>query len=121
MPLIPGMRTSSIRQSALRSWSKFKNSSAEANTFTANPTDLRNPQRASRTDSSSSTIEIRAGAATEEITSSGGIDLLYLGIKWQEGLALVAKEPACISRITWQIRNDNSSVQDFVLVKSLTD
>src|SRR5215467_14645080 len=52
------MRTSSIRQSVLRRSSALKNSSAEANTATANPTDLIKPLRDSRTESSSSTIEI---------------------------------------------------------------
>src|SRR5260221_4240420 len=66
MPPIPGMRTSSIRQSALASWSEAKNSSAEANALTANPSDLSNPQRASRTDSSSSTTEIRWTATKED-------------------------------------------------------
>src|SRR5260221_3582739 len=66
MPPIPGMRTSSIRQSALASWSEAKNSSAEANALTANPSDLSNPERASRTDSSSSTTEIRWTATKED-------------------------------------------------------
>ena len=38
---------------------RIQNSSAEANTFTANPTDLIKPLRDSRTESSSSTTEIR--------------------------------------------------------------
>src|SRR5258707_10468809 len=80
MPPIPGIRTSSTRQSALSSWFETKNPSAEANAFTANPTDLSNPQRASRTDSSSSTIEIRRGAATQENDLDCGKDPLYLGM-----------------------------------------
>src|SRR6266481_8725437 len=66
MPPIPGIRTSSTRQSALSSWFEAKNPSAEANEFTANPTDLSNPERASRTDSSSSTTEIRWTATKED-------------------------------------------------------
>src|SRR5260221_7241956 len=80
MPPIPGMRTSSIRQSALASWSEVKNSSADANALTANPTDLSNPQRASRTDSSSSTTEIR-WTATQQNDHFYGTYLLYLRIK----------------------------------------
>src|SRR5882672_10234423 len=66
MPPIPGIRTSSTRQSALSSWFEAKNPSAEANEFTANPTDLSNPQRASRTDSSSSTTEISWTATQQD-------------------------------------------------------
>ena len=65
IPFIPGMTTSSIRQSVLQKWSEFKNSSAEANTFTAYPRDLNRLCRDSRTESSSSTRSSRADAKEE--------------------------------------------------------
>jgi hypothetical protein len=46
------------RQSVLQKWSEFKNSSAEANTFTAYPRDLSRLCRDSRTESSPSTTEM---------------------------------------------------------------
>jgi hypothetical protein len=57
--------------------------------LTANPTDLTNPQRASRTESSSSIIEIRAGLATQEHRRHSGaallyVGILYFGINWRE-------------------------------------
>src|SRR5262249_22164992 len=55
----PGTTAESrIRQSVLRSRSESRNSSAEANTFIANPTDLIKRCRDSRTESLSSIIEI---------------------------------------------------------------
>src|SRR5271157_1899495 len=59
MPLIPGRRTSNMRQSALRGWVEFKNSSAEANRFTSKPADLISLCSDLRTEISSSTTEIR--------------------------------------------------------------
>lgn len=71
MPLCPGMRISSSRQSAVPARSELKYSSAEANVFTAKPTDLSSRLRPSRTDRSSSTIEIRRGIATSETANDG--------------------------------------------------
>jgi hypothetical protein len=60
------MRTSSSKQSVLPGWSELKYVSAEANAFTTNPAELSNRLSPSRTDSSSSTIEISLGFATQE-------------------------------------------------------
>src|SRR5271165_5561863 len=59
MPLIPGRRTSNMRQSALRGFSEFKNSSADANTATSRRTDLISLSSDFRTEISSSTTEMR--------------------------------------------------------------
>src|SRR6267154_675501 len=67
-PLIPGMRTSRIRQSVSRRRSELKNSSADANTSTPNVTDLSRPRRDSRTESSSSTTEMRAAFSTWDLS-----------------------------------------------------
>jgi len=58
MPLIPGSCTSNTRQSALRGWAEFKNSSAEANTSTSKPADLISLSSDLRIEISSSTTEI---------------------------------------------------------------
>jgi len=59
MPLKPGRRTSNMRQSPLRAWSEFKNSSAEANTFTSKRADLISRSSDRRTEISSSTTETK--------------------------------------------------------------
>ena len=59
MPLIPGSRTSNMRQSAVRGCAEFKNSSAEANTLTSMPADLISLSSEMRTETSSSTTAIR--------------------------------------------------------------
>src|SRR5258708_19219526 len=61
---IPGMRTSRIRQFVSGTRPELKNSSAEANACTPNLTDLSKPRRDSRTESSSSTTEMRGVLAT---------------------------------------------------------
>src|SRR5215469_4400204 len=83
MPPIPGMRTSSSRQSALLGWRELKYSSAEANVFTTNPTELSNRLRPSRTDSSSSTIEMLMGGATyESDNNTAGIHYTFVYNTW---------------------------------------
>src|SRR5262245_16012014 len=79
MPLIPGRRTSNMRHSALRVWSEFKNSSAEANTLTSRLTDLISRSSDLRTEISSSITEIR-GAISPPLFYNRRIeqDLLHL-------------------------------------------
>src|SRR5690242_19397456 len=57
MPLIPGRRTSNMRQAGLREWLESKNSSAEANTLTSRRTERISLSRDLRTETSSSTTE----------------------------------------------------------------
>jgi len=59
MPLIPGRRTSNMRQSVLLGSVELRNSSAEANTRTSSPTDLISLSSDLRIEISSSTTVIR--------------------------------------------------------------
>jgi hypothetical protein len=72
MPLIPGRRTSNMRQSALLGSAEFKNPSAEANTLASRPADLISLSSDLRTEISSSTTEIRGAIEALPLHSSGG-------------------------------------------------
>src|SRR5208282_3724514 len=115
---MPGIQTSSIRQSASPSWSEFTNSSAEANVLTANPTDLTSPQSASRTDSSSSIIEIRGGSATQQtspVLPQRSIIPSYEVAKGISGVAECKNRPAAAKQISgtghyWHLNSVNWKV-----------
>src|SRR5437879_215137 len=66
------MRTSRIKHAVPFGRPAFKNSSAEANASALNPTDFRKLLSASRTDSSSSTIEILWISGTAAFHVPGG-------------------------------------------------
>src|SRR2546422_1541447 len=82
------MRMSTIKQSVVPRSGQAKNSSAEANTLAVNPTERMKPRKDSRTDSSSSTIEMIGWCATLILILRGpaqrllcvGTVLLYVGI-----------------------------------------
>src|SRR6516225_1649378 len=95
MPLISGRRTSNMRQSALREWFEFKNSSAEANRFTSRPADLISLCSDLRTEISSSTTETRDILKTSRvwITCGGRRNLLHLGVVLQIQAPLAGSSP----------------------------
>src|SRR5260370_28519806 len=82
------MRMSTIKQSVVPRSGQAKNSSAEANTLAVNPTERMKPRKDSRTDSSSSTIEMIGWCATLILILRGapqrllcvGTVLPYVGI-----------------------------------------
>ena len=63
-PVIPGIRTSRIRQSVVCTWFDLKNASAEEKPCTLNPTDRIRSSRELLSASSSSTIEMRGTLGT---------------------------------------------------------
>jgi hypothetical protein len=84
MPLMPGRRTSNMRQSALRGCAEFKKSSAEANTLTSRPADLIRLSSDSRTEISSSTTAARGAIAVTHLMDTTGQrkNLLHLGTRF---------------------------------------
>jgi len=77
MPLIPGKPTSSMRQSGLRGGAEFKNSSAEANTFTFRRTDLISLSSDLRTETSSSTTATRGAILMLLFLHTKGEEIYY--------------------------------------------
>src|SRR5262245_36440529 len=93
MPLIPGRRTSNMRHSALRGWSEFKNSSAEANTLTSRLTDLISRSNDLRTGISSLIYEITSAISSPLYYNRRmEQDLLHLS-GGSTGLRVVAGSP----------------------------
>ena len=93
---MPGIRTSRIKQSVFCSACEFKKSVANAKASTLKPTDLSNPSRDSRTDSSSSTTEMRetlimanCTTGTDAGPNSGGASIIpwYSVSSWRTPFA----------------------------------
>src|SRR6185369_2190505 len=79
-PLIPGIATSSSKQLVFATASDFKNSSADENICASKPNSLRRSGSDSRTDSSSSTTDMRGRAIIAQNASLSARCPSYFGI-----------------------------------------
>src|SRR5467141_1411673 len=99
------MRTSTIRQSVVLRSGQAKNSSAEANTLAVNPTERMKPRKASRTDSSSSTIEMIGWCATLILIMRARPSVHYALVPFFYTLVYVDGESAKDGYFGWGIPN----------------
>ena len=109
MPVMPGMATSAITHAVEATWGDCKNSAAHANVRAAYPSDLTKLSIATRTDGSSSTIEMVGTSC--KCAGSGPLDV---------GEALpCCGEGACNSRGSWDAMLGATECSAFMVARAL--